>query len=66
LEKSIKEVSQETGITVRAINLAITENRLPARRIGFFWVIDTSNPKYQQFLDDHQKWLQARGKEKQE
>ena len=63
LEKSIKQVSQDTGISVRTISSAIAAQRLPARRIGFMWVINTDDQKYTEFLEQHQKWLQSRGKE---
>lgn len=62
MEKTITQVSQETGIAVSTLHEARSKGRLPARRVGFVWLVDTANPQFEEFLVQHQKWLKARGK----
>ena len=62
MEKTVPEVSRDTGILARTLAKAAEEGRLPARKIGRDWLIDVSNPKFQEYLECHQKWLRDRGR----
>ena len=63
LEKTVSQVADEIGVSNRALQEALEKGRLAGRKISpKLWLIEVDDPKYQQFLAEHQKWLQARGR----
>ena len=51
--KSLAQVSREFNIPATTLHQAVKDGRLPAQKIGRDWLIDTSIPAFQQFLDNY-------------
>lgn len=62
MEKTIAELSQETGIPDTTLRDAAQDGRLPARKSGDTWLINTDNPAYGDYLKRRAKWLKERGR----
>lgn len=60
MEKTVPQVSAETGILQRTLAKAAKQGRLPARKLGRDWLIDVDDPQFKQFLEDNQKWHDVR------
>lgn len=63
MEKTVTELSQETGIPEGTLRDAAQDKRLPARKSGDVWLIDTDDPAYSKYLERREKWLRERGRD---
>jgi hypothetical protein len=53
LEVTIQELTKLTGIAGTTLRDAAVVGLLPARKLGWIWVVNIDHPKYQEYLVKH-------------
>jgi hypothetical protein len=51
--KTLSAVSEEFNIPISTLQKAVRNGRLPARKFGRDWIIETDNPEFKQWLENY-------------
>ena len=66
MEKTVRQVHDETSIPLRTLYLAAKENRLPVRIVGTVVLVLTDHPLYVEFVKKHKEYKTKRNKGQEE
>lgn len=62
--KTIKQVSEATGVSPFTLQQVARKGRIPAEQIAYTWFIDDETEGFKQWLEDHWKQPRVKGRMK--
>lgn len=60
--KTIKQVSEKTGVSLSTLQRVAREGRIPAQQIAYTWFVDDDAEGFKTWLEDHWKQPRVKGR----